>query len=151
MCCLSWVLGTFTLVYLALGMGVRYAVSVLVSVNKTIDHHNSWPGRIVANTAVSDLFHKPSREFNHEAHVRPNSHWRRGDATQRANGSVHTGCKQHQRNCNQICVVASSAGWVPLSYEQQKFMSGRKCAVFCRKYYLFSQPDWSHDECHHGS
>ncbi len=27
------------------------------------------------------------------------------------NGSVHTGCRQHQRNCLQICALASSVDW----------------------------------------
>ncbi len=31
-----------------------------------------------------------------------------------ANGSVHTGCKQHQRNCPQNCVLASSVDWAHL-------------------------------------
>ncbi len=48
---------------------------------------------------------------------RANPHWTWGDVTRHANtngtysvvnGSVHTGCKQHQRNCPKICVLASS-------------------------------------------
>ncbi len=49
-----------------------------------------------------------------KAKLRPNPHWRRGDGMRRANATatssscfewgVHTGRKQHQRNCPQICV-----------------------------------------------
>ncbi len=48
----------------------------------------------------------------------PNPHWMRGANAKRkrmeppvANGGVHAGCKQCQRNCPQVCKVAASVDW----------------------------------------
>ncbi len=49
---------------------------------------------------------------------RPNPYWARRDVQMQkktnklVNGGVHTGRKQRQRNCPQICVLASSVDWV---------------------------------------
>ena len=53
----------------------------------------------------------------YESSLRPNPHWTRTRNASKmepavVNGSVHTARNQHQRNCPQICVLASSVDWL---------------------------------------